>query len=108
MTPEEIYIAESYMARAEETLKEAKALFQHEMYLGTVNRAYYAMFYAAYSMLALKSLYPETHGGVHNLFYKHYIKVNLVPKEIGMFLRSIYEYRREGIMKLTLIFHVKK
>ncbi len=62
------------MERARETL--AAALLLHDQTADTasiVNRAYYAMFYAALAMLAAIDEQTSKHSGVLALFDKHFI-----------------------------------
>lgn len=52
------------MERAEEKLSSANLLFENNMFADAISGAYYAMFHAAKSLLALKDIYPKTHTGV--------------------------------------------
>jgi uncharacterized protein (UPF0332 family) len=38
----------------------------------------------------------KTHNGVMALFDGHFIKTKLVPKEMGQFLRRVFEMRQTG------------
>jgi len=58
------------MEQANNTLQEAEILFEKSAFRGTVNRAYYAMFYALLALLATKHLGTSTpptgpHFGIH-------------------------------------------
>ncbi len=56
--------SEELLDRSYEKLDSAELLLDNGFYADCVNRAYYAMFYAARSLLALKEIYPKTHSGV--------------------------------------------
>ena len=56
------------MEQAAEALASADALFEGGFYRGTVNRAYYAMFYAVLALLALRGLGTSKHKGALTLF----------------------------------------
>ena len=85
---------------AKETLKDAHMLYEQE---GTprsiVNRAYYAMFYAALAMLVAVDRSSTKHSGVIALFDKELVKQNFVPKELGKMLHEAFESRQEGDYK---------
>ena len=104
MIYKDISLARSYMDRAYETLEEAKLLFESQMYFGAINRIYYAIYYAVYALVVLKGVYPEKHGGTHHLFNLHYVKSKIVSKDLSVFLKDMYEYRRQGDYEATISF----
>jgi uncharacterized protein (UPF0332 family) len=85
------------MEKANKTLNDAHSLFNQA---GTpssiVNRAYYAMFYAALAMLATVEQEPSKHSGVLALFDQYFMKPNLLPKEMGKFLHQAFDMRQMG------------
>ena len=58
-----------------------------------VEKAYYSLFHACHSALALLGVYPHSHEGVHNLISKKYIKDGLLPKEIPPLLSNLEQRR---------------
>jgi uncharacterized protein (UPF0332 family) len=85
------------MERAQETLDDARSLFkQNRTPASVVNRAYYAMFYAALAMLAVIGETTSKHSGVLALFDKYFIKPQILPKEIGKFLHQAFDMRQMG------------
>lgn len=68
---------ERHLRRAEEKLKSAKLLFANEMLTDSVSEAYYAMFHAAKALLALKKIYPKTHGGMVSQFGLQFVTEGL-------------------------------
>jgi uncharacterized protein (UPF0332 family) len=56
------------MEQAHDTLREAQILLNESALRGTVNRAYYAMFYALLALLATRQLGTSRHSGAIALF----------------------------------------
>lgn len=52
-----------YMARARQAVETGRLVLEHEDYVAAVNRAYYAIFYAANALLAMKGLERSKHSG---------------------------------------------
>ena len=85
------------MERAHETLEDARALFEQDRTpASVVNRAYYSMFYAALALLATIGKEPSKHSGVLALFDQHFMKTNVLPKEMGKFLHQAFDMRQTG------------
>jgi len=53
-----------YIEHAEEALKVARLDLDNDFYTAAVNRAYYAIFYAANALLATRKLARSKHSGV--------------------------------------------
>lgn len=85
------------MERARETLNTAQLLLnQNADTASIVNRAYYAMFYAALAILATIGKETSKHSGVLALFDRHFIKTGVLPKEMGKFLHTAFDTRQTG------------
>jgi uncharacterized protein (UPF0332 family) len=85
------------MERAYQTLNAAQLLREQSADTASiVNRAYYAMFYAALALLATIGEETSKHGGVMALFDKHFIKTGVLPKEMGKFLHTAFDARQTG------------
>ena len=83
------------MERAHQTLGAAKLLSdQNADTASIVNRAYYAIFYAALAILATVGEETSKHSGVIALFDKHFIKTGVLPKEMGKFLHTAFDIRQ--------------
>ena len=83
------------MERAQQTLQTAQLLDeQNADTASVVNRAYYAIFYAALAMLATIGEETSKHSGVIALFDRHFIKTGALPKEIGKFLHTAFDMRQ--------------
>lgn len=85
------------MERARETLEDARALFERgRTPASIVNRAYYAMFYAALALLASIGQETSKHSGVLALFDKYFMKPKILPREMGGFLHQAFDMRQTG------------
>ena len=68
------------MERAEEKLGAANLLFENELFADAISEAYYAMFHAAKSLLALRDIYPRTHAGVVSQFGLQFVNEGLIEE----------------------------
>ena len=66
-------LAKHRLERAENTLLDAQIYFKNATLSSTVNRIYYAMFYAVNGLLIAKGLSSSKHSGVRALFNKEFI-----------------------------------
>ncbi len=95
MTPEQLEILIRYrMEQSYETLREAEVLFKQSAFRGTVNRAYYAMFYAVLALLATRNLGTSKHTGVIGLFDREFVKKGIFSRELSRSLRIAYDRRQ--------------
>lgn len=65
---------ELYMGQAAEMLKVAEHNLAQEFYSTAINRAYYAVFYAANALLSTRQLSKSKHSGVIAAFRQHFVK----------------------------------
>lgn len=96
MTEEQKEIVEHRLGRARKTLASAKVLLDTEEYIGTVNRLYYACFYAVTALLETRGLASSKHSGVLSFLNKHFVKPGLIRDGLGKFYKDLYERRHEG------------
>ena len=73
----------------------------HHDYIAAVNRAYYAIFYAANALLATKGLERSKHSGVIAAFRQHFVKTGLMEPEFSMFYGEAMEERHAGDYELN-------
>ncbi len=82
MKPEEKATYITYrIERAKETLIEAHTLFEENLLSGTVNRLYYAMFYAVSALALLKGFSTSSHGQLRGYFNRKFVKTGIVPAD---------------------------
>ena len=82
------------MQQANETFNEAEILFNQSAYRGTINRAYYAMFYSVLALLATRKLGTSKHSGVIGLFDREFVKKGFLPRNLSRSLRLAFDRRQ--------------
>lgn len=97
MYNEEIESLSKYrLEQAVENLEEAEALFNINKFKGASNRAYYAIFHAIKSILALEQIDFKKHSSVIAYFNKEYISKNIFPRELGKSVTEARFYREKS------------
>ena len=84
------------LTRAYETLEEARMLAVAERWNATVNRLYYACFYAVSALLLTKDMQSSKHTGIRGLFSTHFVRTGLFPKELAVLYNSLFDTRNES------------
>ncbi|MDR2624284.1 MAG: HEPN domain-containing protein [Methanobrevibacter sp.] len=69
--------------RALKTLKVAESNFNNGFYPDSINRSYYAVFYAAKALLLKKGITNKTHTGTIRQFGLEYVVNDTFDKEIS-------------------------
>ena len=82
------------MEQAHETLREAEILLNESALRGTINRAYYAMFYALLALLATRRLGTSKHSGALTLFDREFVKTGEFPRELSRSLHLAFDRRQ--------------
>ena len=83
------------MSQAKETLEEAEALYQESLWRGTINRAYYAMFYAVLALAVMRQRIVSKHSGVIAFFDREFVKEGVFPKDLSRVLHLAFDRRQE-------------
>jgi uncharacterized protein (UPF0332 family) len=65
-----------------ETLEDSQIALDNERYKMSINRSYYATFYAAKALLTKKGLKSKTHSGAISQFSLHYVKEDIFDENI--------------------------
>jgi len=94
MTAQRRELAEYRLEKAFKTLADAKILPLASE--STVNRIYYAVFYAAGALLITRGLAASKHSGVLALFSKEFVKTGVMEQKHGKFLYDMFDRRQEG------------
>ena len=89
-------LAAHRLGRARDALAEADVLASARRWNGALNRLYYALFYAARALLALKRLDSSRHSGVIALFQEHYVKPGTVSADIARVLPQAFARRQRA------------
>ncbi len=89
-----------YIENAQESMQVAQLNLNNDFYSAAINRAYYAIFYAANACLATKKLSRSKHSGVLAVFRQHFIKTEVLPSELSDTYGQVMEDRHEGDYEL--------
>jgi len=57
---------------------------------------YYACFYIVSALLAKHDLEAKTHAGTKVLFNEHFLKEEVIDKNLGRFYATLFDKRQEG------------
>lgn len=76
-----------------ETLKAAEVTFANGFYETSINRSYYAVFYAANALLMKKGIKTKTHKGIVKKFNLEYIHNDNFDKDLGRILSKLQKER---------------
>ena len=85
-----------------DTPKQKKHLMKHhktltaKLYSTTINRSYYASFYAIRAILALDGFDAKSHKSAIIYFNKNYIDTDIFPKELGQKLGQLKTMRESS------------
>jgi uncharacterized protein (UPF0332 family) len=97
MSPQERDELVVYRMRcAHDALAEGAALIERQLWRGSVNRLYYAMFYGVVALLATQDIHPKTHKGVRQQFSLLFLATGRIPEELGLAYSELFERRHSG------------
>lgn len=83
-----------YIENAREMLEVAAHNIRDGFYGSAVNRAYYAMFYAANALLVTQGFARGKHSGVIAAFREHFVKPGLIEVEYSRIYGRVMDNRR--------------
>jgi uncharacterized protein (UPF0332 family) len=89
-------LVEYRMARARQTLDDARVLAKAGRWNACVNRLYYACFYAVSALLVKDGLSSSKHAGIRSLFNKQYVKTGKISKKLAQTYNDLFEKRQES------------
>ena len=84
------------IAEAADSLKVASHCLKEGLYKDSINRSYYAAFYAVKAVLALGTVDFKRHKDVMGYFNKEYIAKEVFPREIGRKLGTLQRVREKS------------
>ena len=84
------------IARAKDTLDDARILAEKEKWNSTINRLYYAAYYAVIALLLMDDLKPTTHSGAKSNFSEYFVKTGKIDKELGKIFSQLFTWRQKG------------
>jgi uncharacterized protein (UPF0332 family) len=94
---------DAYLKRAHRALKTGHLALDDQDYIAAVNRAYYAIFYAANALLATKGLERSKHSGVIAAFRQYFVKTGLIEVEYSDLYGTIMGDRHDGDYSLDVL-----
>ncbi len=86
-------LAHYRMEQAREAARAARTLIRDGLLRDSVNRSYYAMFYAVSALLATEALGTSRHSAAISLFDREFIKGGRVSRELSRWLHAAFEKR---------------
>jgi uncharacterized protein (UPF0332 family) len=92
-----------YLARSRQAVETGKLVLAHEDYIAAVNRAYYAIFYAANALLATKGLERSKHPGVIAAFRQRFVKTGLIEPEFSDFYGQSMDERHNADYEMEML-----
>lgn len=91
-----------YIENAHEALGAAKANLGNKFYMSSVNRSYYAVFYAANALLSTLGEARSKHSGVISVFRQRFIKTGELPVELSEIYEDVINSRQRGDYDLNM------
>jgi uncharacterized protein (UPF0332 family) len=84
------------LGQVNESLEAARLLFEKRLERQSVNRSYYAMFYAVLALLATRKLETSKHSGAITLFDKEFVREGTFKKDFSRWLHSAFDLRQRS------------
>lgn len=89
-------LIEYRMSRAIETIDEAAYIANGGYYNASINRLYYACFYAASALMLKVGLDTSTHKGVRNQLSLHFISKGKLDPKFGSIYARLFQARHSS------------
>ena len=97
MTSENLKALARYrLDQADESLQAALILMEKKLLRPSINRSYYAMYYAVLALLSVEKKETSKHSGVISLFDKEFFKKGTFPKEFSRWLHAAFDLRQRS------------
>jgi len=84
------------IVRAKDTYDDALILSEREKWNSTINRLYYATYYAVMALLLDSDLKPTTHNGAKSNFSEYFIKTGKIDSKYGKMYSQLFTWRQKG------------
>ena len=96
MTENILALVNYRLEQADESLEAARTLLDKKLIRPSVNRAYYAMFYAVLALLARGKQETSKHSGAIALFDKDFVKQGIFKKDFSRRLHDAFDLRQRS------------
>jgi uncharacterized protein (UPF0332 family) len=84
------------LEQADESVEAARTLMDKQLIRPSVNRAYYAMFYAVLALLAQGKKETSKHSGAIALFDRDFVKQGIFKKDYSRWLHDAFDLRQRS------------
>lgn len=84
------------LSQAEDSIKVAQMSFDNGLYKDSINRSYYAAFYAVKAVLALEEVDFKRHKDAIGYFNKTYVATKKFSKELGRKIGMLKQLREKS------------
>lgn len=84
------------LEKSKDSFADAKLLYEHERWNASVNRLYYACFYAVNALLLTKNVETHSHRGSKTQFAACFVQTGLVDTQQNKFFADIFDLRQKG------------
>jgi uncharacterized protein (UPF0332 family) len=82
--------------KAKETFSEVEVLINNEFWNTSVNRMYYACFYAVSALLITQNVESSSHSGTRQKFGELYVKTGKIDRILAKHYTDLFEKRSKG------------
>ena len=82
--------------QVDESLDAARILLEQNLTRSSVNRSYYAMFYAVLALLVTRKQETSKHSGAISLFDKEFVKTGMFKIEFSRWLHDAFDLRQRS------------
>lgn len=89
-------LATHRLEQAKEDLRASQILYKEKLYKSANSRAYYSIFHAIRSVLALEPIDFKRHKDVIAHFNQHYVNTGIFPKQIGREISKSSKLREDS------------
>lgn len=78
------------------TFNDARTLADAQSWNSSVNRLYYACFYAVLALFSKHDISSHSHSGVKTMLSLKFIKPGLLEKDLGILYSDLFDFRQKG------------
>ena len=91
------------LSQAEDSIRVAKMSYENDLLKDSINRSYYASFYAIKAVLVLEKVDFKRHKDVIGYFNKSYVATNKFPRELGRKIGMLKQLREKSDTMIFLL-----
>ena len=84
------------LSKSDNAFEDAVTLAEKESWNGSVNRLYYACYYAVSALLLKHDINTQTHAGCKMQFGLHFVKTGKIALEQGKLYSDLMDWRQKG------------